>query len=158
MRYSVPFSDLPSGAVADAYVTLAALVAADTAGYRCRLRSLTVGPADNAPADLNVSVALKRVDDVSAGGAGTATAVTATTKDSLSRAAVIAGAKGHSVEPTTYGTVLWECDLNLRNSVIKEWGPDDAPVISRDQLLGLLAAPRTAAAARLSGVLEFEEF
>ncbi len=159
MRFSAPFDNVASGAVADTYKTLAALVAADTAGYRCRLRSLTVGPADDAPADLNVSLKINRVDDVSAGGAGTATAVTPAPKDSLSRAAVITAGKAHSAEPTTYNTVpLWECEINLRNSLIKEWGADDAPVINRDQLLGLLVAPRTAAAATLSGVLEFEEF
>jgi len=162
MRYAVHFTDVPSGAVADTFKTIAALIAADTAGYRCRLRSLQVGPADDAPADLNVALQLQRVDDVSAGGAGTANSnPTPVPKDSLARAAVISAGEDYvtgGVEPTTYGNPLWQIDINRRNSVIKEWGVEDAPVINRDQLLGLLAAPRTAAAVRLSGALEFEEF
>jgi len=162
MRYTLPFTDVPTGAVADTAKTLAALIAADTAGYRCRLRKLVVGPADDAPADLNVALQIKRVDDVSAGGAGTANSnPTPMPKDSLSRAAVITTGVDYvtgGVEPTTYGNTMWQIDINRRNSVIVEWPVDDAPTINRDQLLGLLGAPRTAAAARLSGTLEFEEF
>jgi hypothetical protein len=53
-----------------------ALVAADTAGYRCRLTKLVVGFSDDTPKDLNCNVAIKRVDDVSDGVAGTGSAVT----------------------------------------------------------------------------------
>lgn len=159
MRFSVPFSNVATGAVADTFTTIAGLLAADTAGYRCRLRSIQVGPGDDAPADLNVALRINRVNDVSGGGAGTATAVTPQPKDSECRAAVIAGKHTYTVEPTTYETVpIWDCDMNRRNTIIKEWAADDAPVINRDQLLGLQAAPRTAAAATLSGTLEFEEF
>jgi len=162
MKYSVNFDDVPTGAVADTFNTLAALVAADTAGYRCRLLKLVVGPSDDAPADLNVGLQLKRVDDVSGGGAGTGNSnPTPVPLDSLSRAAVITAGEDYvtgGVEPTVYGNPLWQAEMNRRNTIIQEWAPEDAPVINRDQLFGLLAAPRTAAAARLSGCLEFEEF
>ena len=159
MRYSVNFNNVSTGAVADTYKTLLALVAADTAGYRFRLRSINLGPGDDAPQDLNVSIKLGRVEDVSAGGAGTGTAATPLPKDSLSRAAVITAKTNCTVEPTTYGAVAaFELDLNRRNSFVKEWSSEDAPVFNRDQLAGLLGAPRTAAAAVLSGSMEFEEF
>lgn len=158
MKFSVNADNVATGAVADTYKTLLAIVAANTAGYRARLLKLVVGPADDAPADLNVSLQLKRVDAVSGGGAGTATAVTPVPMDSLSRAAVITSGKNHTVEPTTYGNPVWQGDMHCYNSLIQEWAPEDAPVINKDQLLGLLAAPRTAAARTLSVWMEFEEF
>ena len=159
MKFTVNFDDVATGAVADTFSkTIAALRAAATTGYRCRLRALQIGPSDAAPADLNVGLQLQRIDDVSGGGVGTLTAATPVKKDSLSRAAVITGGVNYSAEPTVYGDPLWQIDINRRTGFIKEWLPEDAPVINEDQLLGLLAAPRTAAAANLSGSLEFEEF
>jgi len=158
MRFTVNADNVSTGAVADTFTTELAMRAADTAGYRFRLRSLSVGPADDVPGDLNLAVQVKRVDDVSAGGAGTSTAVTPVPKDSLSRASVITAGKAHTVEPTTYGDPLWQVDINRRNSFIKEWAAEDAPVANRDQLLGVLLAPRTAAAAVVSIAAEFEEF
>ena len=162
MFFTVDFDDVATSGTINTFKTMAALVAADTAGYRCRLRKLCVGPADDAPADLNVALQLQRVDDVSAGGAGTADSTrTPVPHDSLSRLAVITAGEDYvtgGVEPTPYGNPLWQIELNRRNSLIVEWGEEEAPVINRDQLLGLLAAPRTAAAANLSGSLTFEEF
>jgi len=159
LHYVIPFSDVATGAVADTFKTLAAAQAGDTAGYRFRLRRLAVGPADGAPLDKTVSLQLKRIDDVSAGGAGTKTSVTPEPKDSLQRAAVCTGGENYTAEPTTYNSErLWEIGLNARASVIKEWDPEDAPVANRDQLIGLLAAPQSADAITLSGSLEIEEF
>lgn len=163
MKYAVNCDDVATGAVADTFKTLLAIIAADTAGYRARLLKLIVGPSDDTPQDLNVALRLNRVDDVSAGGAGTANSnPTPRPIDSLSRAAVITAGEDYitgGAEPTTYGTVpIWQAEMNRRNTLIQEWVPDEAPVINRDQLLGLLAAPRTAAAARLSVSFEFEEF
>ena len=159
MRFSVNFDNLASGASADTFATIAALIAADTLGHRCRLRALTLGPADDAPVDLNLAVQIKRVDDVSGGGAGTkGSSPTPMPLDSESRAAVITAGTGYTVEPTTYGDPLFQADMNRRNTILKEWSEEAAPVIHRDQLLGLLVAPRTAAAAVISGCLEFEEF
>lgn len=160
--YKMTFDNVATGAVADTFTTLAAIVAADTAGYRARLLSLTIGPADDAPVDKNVAVKLCRVDDVSAGGAGTATTVSGANMakaDSESAASVISGGHTYTVEPTTYGTYpLWVGAFNARGGLVKHWDREDAPVIQRDQLLGLLAAPRDAAAITLSGTMEFEVF
>ena len=160
LRFTVPFSNVASGAVADTFVTLAAIVAGDTAGTRARLRSLQIGPADDAPQSIDLAVRVNRIDDLSGGSAGTPGATpTPAQKDSLSRAAVCTAGTAYSGEPSTYLTVpLWEVGMNAMNSLIKEWGEEDAPVANRDQVLGLLVAPRSAVAATLSGVLEFEEF
>lgn len=163
MKFSVTFDDVATGAVADTFKTICALRAADTAGHRCRLLKLVVGPSEAGAQDLNIALQLKRVDDVSAGGAGTPDSTPTPAKaDSLSRAAVITAGVDYitgGVEPTVYGTSpLWQGDMNLRNTIIETWTPEEAPVINSDQLLGLLAAPRTAAARSISGSMEFEEF
>jgi len=157
-QFVVPFDDLSTGAVADTFKTMAAVQAADTAGYRCRIRKITVGPAADTPVDRNVAIILQRVDDVSAGGSGTKTAATPTQKDSLSAAAVCAGGVNYTAEPTVYGTDLFAIEMNLRNSLVMEWTPEDAPIVNRDQLIGLLVAPRSANAESVSGCIEFEEF
>jgi len=163
MRFVLPIQNLDTGAVADTYVTLAALIAADTAGHRCRLRAICVGPSDDAPDDKNCSVQVIRIADVSAGTAGTKTNVTAAAMprpDSGQRDGVITGGLDYTVEPTTYETYpLWQMDFNIRSGFLKEWPDvDAAPQISRDQLLGFRFAPRAAAAVTVSGTIEFEEF
>ena len=159
MKFSVTFDNYSSSASADTLQTAAAIIAGDTAGYRCRIRSITVGPADDSPADLNLSIQLKRIEDYSAGGAGTAGSnPTPVPKDSLSRASVCTAGIEYSGEPTAYGDAFWETEISRRNTVIKEWSVEDAPICNRDQVIGLLIAPRTAAAAVISGTIEFEEF
>ena len=162
-KYAVHFTNTATGAVADTFKTMLAIIAADTAGHRARLLKMVVGPSEDAPVDLNVGLQLQRVDDVSAGGAGTAGSNPTPAKmDSESLATVITAGEDYvtgGVEPTTYGTVpLWVGDMHYYNTIIQEWAPEDAPVIQRDQLLGLLAAPRTAVARSLSGYFEFEQF
>ena len=159
MRFTIPFSDVATGAVADAFKTIGAVHAGNTAGYRCRLRKLSVGPADGTPVDKSVSLQLKRIDDVSGGEAGSKTAVWPFPKDSFSRAAVVTGGENYTVEPTAYAAErLWECGLNTRGAIVMEWAAEDAPVANRNQLIGLLAAPQDASAITLSGSLEVEEF
>jgi hypothetical protein len=61
------------------------------------------------------------------------------------------------VEPTAYADrPLYAMEFNDRTGLIQEWDPDDAPVFRRDQVAGILIAPRQAAAVRTSGVIEFE--
>ena len=161
--FSLTFDAVDTGAAADTFKTIAALIAADTAGFRCRLRSLSIGCSEDAPVDEPMAVQLKRVSDVSAGGAGTADSnPTPAPRDTLQVASIITTGEDYitgGVEPTAYATEpVWAFEFNLRNSFIKHWEPDDAPIINRDQLLGLLATPRNATARELSGTLEFEEF
>lgn len=159
--YTLAFSNIDTGGTADAYKTIAALIASATAGYKARLRRLVVTPADDSPADANINVRINRIDDVSAGGAGTATAVTAANMGrplSDQRDGVITGARNYTAEPTAYNTEpLWQASFNSRGGLTYEWGIDDAPVINNDQLLGLLASPTASAARTLSGCMTFEE-
>jgi len=153
--YTVPFRNILGDAVADADTTVAAVITADTAGHRCRVREIALGFSDDAPADLNIGVALKRTSNV---GAGTATAQTPVPFDSLSLASIISGKIDYTAEPTTYGDALWTIELHRQNSLIKEWTPEDAPVCNRNETIGMVTTPRTAAAASMSGHIIFEEF
>jgi len=159
MLYTLEVNNSASGASADTFKTMLAARAADTAGYRFRLRAVAVGCAEDSPVDLPIAVVVQRVDDVSGGSAGTAgSAETPAPVDSLSRASVIAGGSAYSAEPSTYGDPLFAVDFNARSALIKEWAPEDAPVANRDQLIGLLVAPRTAAARTITASMLIEEF
>jgi hypothetical protein len=158
-KFVVPFDNVATGAAADTYKTMAAIRVADTAGHRVRLRALHVGPADDAPVDKCLAIKISRVADVSAGGAGTSTAVTPAKKDVASTAALASAGKNYTVEPTTYETeALWQGAINSRGAISMVWSADDAPVVGQDALVGVLMAPRDAAAVTVSGSLEFEEF
>lgn len=150
--------DVASSSSADTYTTILGLLAADTAGHRGRLRKLTVGMSEDTPGDTTYAVQVKRVDDVSAGSAGTATALTEGQIHSLSIAPNVAALHTYTVEPSTYGQPLWHGEFNSRASAIVEWGPDEAPVVDRDQLLGVLVAVRSAVAKNVSIHAEWEEF
>jgi hypothetical protein len=158
--YKLVFDDQASGAVADTFKTVAALIAADTAGYRCRIRSLQIGPADDTPSDANIAVRLNCTDNAGAGTPGASISganIPKTDPDSVD--SVISGATGYTVEPTTYATQpLWQMDMNVRGGFIKEWDIESAPVVARNTTLGLLIAPRAASAQNVSGTIEFEVF
>ena len=155
------WNNVASGASADTYTTIASVIAAAGTSYIGRVRAINVGPDDDAPADLNISVKLNRIVDVSAGGAGTATAVTAANMNrqiSYTADGILTGAHTYSVEPTAYATnPIFTTSFNLRGGFFKEWGVDDAPWIWNDQLIAVLIAPRTAAAATTSGTITYEE-
>lgn len=155
--FAVSFRNVLGDAVEDADTTIAAVFTADTAGHRCRIREIAVGFSDDAPADLNMGIALKRTSNV---GAGTCTAFTPVPMDALSLASIVSGGVNYTAEPTTYGNALWAIELHRQNSLIKEWASDDpsAPVCNRNELIGLITTPRTAAAASMSGHIIFEEF
>ena len=163
MRYTLPFNDVATGAVGDTFKTFASIIVADTAGHRCRIRSLQIGPSTDIPSDTNVAVQIKRVADVSAGTAGssgdTISAANMPKVDPGSRAAVVSAARNYSAEPTVYeDEALFHMDMNVRGGFIKEWDADAAPRATQDQLLGLLVAPRDGAIKNLSGTIEIEEY
>jgi hypothetical protein len=154
--------NVATGAVADTIKTMLSIIVADTAGHRCALRGLNVGFADDAPADRNVAIQIKRIEDVSAGTAGTKTAVAVADiakMDPGSIAPLMSGGRNYTVEPTAYDAEeLFAQDLNDRGGIVKEWDFEDAPKFIADQLCGLCAAPRTANAATLSGGLLFQMY
>jgi len=160
-KYYLDFDDVASSGTADDELTVAALLVADTAGHRIRIRSLAVGPADNTPSDSTLLVALKRVEDISAGSAGTPqTSVAAAdiARQSTDDVATIitGGIDYQTLEPSVYDArALWMMGFNARGAVVKEWG-DQGPVFEQDQLAGLIVVPRAAAVSRVSGCLEFE--
>jgi len=157
MFYAVTATKVASGAVADTFKTLAAAIAADTAGHRARLRSLFVGPADQTPQDKNVCVRLIRTNNATAGTPGSSP--TPTQLDPDSRASVLTAGTNYSAEPTALeSTPCFAADFNLRGGLLKEWDEEDAPVIQRKQTMCVQAAPRTANAATLTITLVYEEF
>lgn len=153
--FTVSFRNVAGDASADADTTIAAVFTADTLGHRCRIREISLGFSDDAPADLNMGVSLQRTSNV---GAGTKTAFTPIPLDALSLAAIVSGGVDYTAEPTTYGNPLWAMELHRQNTLLKEWGPEDAPICNRNELVGLVTTPRTAAAAVMSGHIVFEEF
>ena len=162
MKFSLPFNDIATGAVADTFKTMAAIIVANTAGHRVRVTSLCCGPSDDAPGDRNIAIQLKRIASIAAGTAGTAgttlTSAQVPKKETASRDTIVTAKLDYSVAPTTYETYpVFEMEFNDRGGFIKEFG-DDGPVFEKDQLCGILASPRTAAAVRISGNIEFEEF
>jgi hypothetical protein len=159
MRYNISATNVATSAVADTVKTMLMVRAADTLGHRCKLLALIVGPADAAPADANFGIGIKRVNDVSAGGAGTFTAVTPSPADDLSRAAVVTGGHTATVEPTTYETTwLWgPVGLNSRNS-LSQWLGDLDLVVNRDALAGVIMWPEAAAAGNWNITMVVEEF
>jgi len=156
--FTVPFRNVAGDAVLDADTTIASVITADTLGHRCRIREISLGFSDDAPADLNMGVSLQRTDNTTAGVA--ASSPTPEPLDLFSLASVISAGVDYTTEPTTYGTPLWAIELHRQNSLLKEWGPDDpaAPVCNRNETIGLVTTPRTAAAAVMSGHIIFEEF
>lgn len=164
LLYTVPFDDVATGAVADTYKTMATIIVPDTtAGHRVRLRKLWLGPADNAPADLNLAIEIARIADFSVGTAGTAgTTITSTNMPKIDPGSVdaIFSAKiDYTAEPTAYeANPVWQGAMNIRAAMSEAFGEDEAPVAIRDQVLGILAAPRTAQAIRISGHALVEVF
>lgn len=159
MRYKVVASDVVSGAVADTFKTLMALIVANTAGHRLRLRSLSVGPSDDTPLDLPVAVRVNRTNNAAAGTVGSSQTTAQVAKtDPDSRDALSTVGLSYSAEPTTYEAYpQFQMDFNLRGGFIKEWSAEDAPRAKQNQTLGILVAPRTAAAVRVTISAEFED-
>jgi hypothetical protein len=162
MRYYMTWNDIPSGAVADTFRTIASIIVANTTGHRFRVRSLSIGPSDDAPADLNASVKLARTNNATAGTpSSTVTAANMPKVDPGSIDSLMTGGRNYSGgEPTTYETEpLFTEDFNIRGGFIKEWtDPDQMPKVTQNKTLGLLLAPRTAVAIRTSGTIEFEMY
>ena len=162
IRYLV-FNDIASGVVAQTYKTLAAIVAAATAGHRAALLAVNIGCSDNSPVDESFNLQVQRVEDVSAGGAGTTTAVSAAQMarpDSYEVDGNITGGHTYTAEPTTYDATypLFNHEFNTRGGFFKEWSFESAPKIDNDQLIGILITPRVATARNFSGSLTFQEY
>lgn len=162
MFYSIPFKGT-TGSSAGTFKTMAAFNVPNTAGLRMRVRSVSIGPADTAPNDRNLSVAIRRVASVSSGSAGTpGTAISAANipkKDTSGPDCIAGGGTIYTVEPATFETnPLWQDDFNDRGGIIKEWDQNGAPRAIHNQLIAVCVAPRTANAAEVSGTIEVEVY
>jgi len=159
MQYLLPAADIATAAVADTFKTIAALRIPDTTGLRGKLMRLLVSFADDAAADQMVAVQVKRIADVSAGSAGTATSVTLAKRDPGSAASRLQAYRNFTVEPTTYETEPLYCvELNSRAGVHDLWLPDDALVATQDMMLGILMAPRAAEARQVTVLAHVMEY
>lgn len=160
MKFSLPFEDIATGAVADIFKTLAALKVPDVVGNRCRVRALIIGFSKPSPDDQPVAIVMSRIADRSAGASGTSTAVTAANmpkKDPDSIDSLVTGERDYSVEPSSFAAEnIFADEINDRGGIIKEWDEEGAPKFTRDQLCAIRAAPRRALAAEVTGTIEFE--
>lgn len=163
-EYVLTWNDIDSGAVADARRTVAGLLVPDTAGAQIALYAFAVGIPEDAPIDLPFNFSLDMIKDISAGSAGTRTSITVADITKLDGDANFpdspaSGEYTFTVEPSTYvgasaGRRLYDIDVNGRGSLGIVHLP--APIIARrDQFIGALVAPRTAAAILTSGALYF---
>jgi len=157
--FKITFDDFASG-VTDAYKTAAAVVANDDDKARFRIRSIDVGPSDDVPPDANLSVILNRIADLSAGTVGVSTGITAANlqrSNVNSQDPLATGETDYSTEPTTFETdPVWQMDINAHAGLPKFFDKKTAPVINRDQLIGIRVASRTGTAIKCSGTIEFE--
>ena len=71
MFYTIQRESQQTGAVADTFITSIAIIVADTAGHRMRIRELHGFPDDATPVDEPILVRMQRIPDLSAGSAGT---------------------------------------------------------------------------------------
>lgn len=161
--YTIRFDDIDTGAVADAYVSLVGLVAANTAGFRFRLTEIAIGPSEAAPVDLNVGIQILRTVSIAAGGLGTGgTAIAANAMgklDPLSADGNITGRTGYTGEPTVFETSpLLQMGMNLRSGLFLPFAGGNRRICEKDQEMTLAVCPRTAVLRALSGHLTFEEF
>ena len=160
MIYSLTVEDVATDSAADTFKTLLALKAANTAGHRGRLLQLCVGPSDDTPADLNLAVRVNKTDNAGNGTGATSVASANIPKaDPNQRDSIMTGYRGYATEPTTYDTEApWKFDLNRRGGLIQNWDDREAPTWGPSETLGILLAPRTAAAANVTITVVWEEF
>jgi len=164
MFYTLAFQAVSTAATKDTAKTVAAIIGANTDGVRARIRKIGVGFGDDTPHDRAYAITLKRVASNLAGNAGTAgssvTAANMPKHDSLSTDSLLTGGLNYSAEPTyESGQPLWALELYGKTSLLMEWDALDAPIINKDQLIGLIVAPRSADEAdEVSGFIQFEVF
>jgi hypothetical protein len=159
--YYVNVKNVLTGAVADTYKTMIAVIVDATLGHRFRLRKAWGGCSEDSPPDLQIAVDVGRIEDFSAGGVGSGS--TLVDKPNIARRET-AGPQSdmqartvYTGEPTTYDVeALFALEFNGRGGFVKEWSPDEAPVFVNDQVMGLRFAPRTAVARTITAGVIFE--
>jgi len=148
--YTLTAKGVALAATKDTEKTIAAIIGADSAGVRGKIIGVEIGFPGDTVQDRAYGFSLQRVNSNLSGDAGTpGTSVTAANmvkQNTLAPNSTLSGGYDYSSEPG-YDDELWACELNGRNSLVREWNDDDAPEINQDQLIGLVGYPRTADAA-----------
>lgn len=157
--FSINIPSISTGATANAFITIAGLKLANTAGHRAKLRKLMIGGSGGAAQDIQVNFKIDRTDN-SADGTSTAVATTLIFAHDQDGGAsnMAAIGKNYSGEPTTYaGDTGSGGAVNSRGSVLLEWPSGQGPSWGKNQTLGILAAPGANTATTLALMLEWEE-
>lgn len=164
MLYTLTAQDVATGAVADTFKSMLALLAAATAGHRGRLLKLDIGPSSDAAADRNFGVRVARSNRTTDGTDTTVTSANLGKCDPHSRDSIMTGGRDYTVEPTTLETEdLWAGDFNGRGGLLQVWDKDEAPswgdrATGNGQSLLVLMAPRTDAADSFTITVTWEEY
>lgn len=157
MRYTIPFENVSTGATADVFRTIAALIM-PTSGGTCRaaIEGLRLGCGDASPSDLTLVARIRRVLTGSSKGSPGTTIAAANIpkKDNLSQdAPFTAGINYSGGEPSYEAKTLWEFTFNTRTGLFESlWGNEI--IGNYDQVIGLEVAPRTSAARAVYGSLD----
>ncbi len=154
--YVVQVQDVASAAVVGTFRTLIAIIGAS--GKRMRVLGIRVVATGEAAADAQMKCELNQTNQA---GAGTpATSPTPKQMDSGSAASIFtAGTDYTTAEPTTYDTIpFFAGGANTRGVINKEWGRDEAPVLTGAKTMGLRVAPGDAAAHKMTAWIHYEEF
>jgi hypothetical protein len=159
LLFTLPFQNVSSNATSTNTMTVAGIIAANTAGYRGALRAITVTP-DGVPVDDNLDCAIWRTNNAGAGTAGSSP--TPVKKDPGSRASIMTAGLTYAngFEPSTFETTAAHYfAVNGRGGYMFAWSFDDAIKWGINQTLCLRILPIGYSAAILvSGVLEYEEW
>jgi hypothetical protein len=159
--YTLPFSNLQDGNAQDTFKTMAAIIVSATEGYQAELLGFWASASADAAVDECYTWDIRRIADVSAGGAGTTTAVTVGNmprQRSNAGNPDTSGGVNYTGEPTTYESYpLWEGSLFDRGQIGFMWPDGCGPLAIEDQIIGLRVAPRAAGPTQLnwSGCLFF---
>lgn len=171
--FIIPFDDVWTHSASGGTVkTMCAVKVPDVVGRRVRVMGLNAVTVDPTPLDDPIGVQIKRIFDVSAGGAGTPTDTIAAGSlprpDALGPALAVEALRDYkaavtfdAAEPTTYeDEALYQDGFNGRGRVSRRWEPDDEdiPTAGPDQLLGFLFWSKKGIAQKCSGQLIVEEY
>lgn len=146
--YYLPFTHINDGNAADTFQTMAAGIVAAAETALVQLLGFNIAACTGAYSDEAFEVKVNRINDVSAGGAGTKTAITAANMPrqwSGMGDPSFTGGVLYTVEPTAYETnAIYHDVSNDRGRISHFWPEGTGPIMSDDQLIGLLMAPRFA--------------
>lgn len=156
-RYRVSFSALTSNGGANVFRTFVGLIAG--AAKRGKLVSIDIGPAGEAPQDLDVSLRISTTNQAGAGTPASAPTPLAVDPGNPLVSVMTTGIDYTAGEPTTVHATPHELEVgfNSRGGYSKRFDDVDAPRWGASQTLVIQIAPGTGAAVKMSGTVVWEE-